>query len=263
MMKAGLMYNGEAAAIHTTLNVHLSGNYNYVPGFMDALMSVPNVFLFGGTKYNNALWTMRTELLGSYYIIIILLALHFSKTNKKAIFWILTTFIFFFSQSQIAFFNFGLLIAFFYANEDFIGKLRRNTPIKIAVVAAVIVVYGLDIALAQILPVYAKYILKPLAAGLIVASLTFIKPLNWFFSSKVSRFLGKISFPLYVIHTAVICSFTSYLMLQHPDFRDNLWTALVIYAASVLASLIAACCFYPVEKLSIWFSRKLFGFVVE
>jgi peptidoglycan/LPS O-acetylase OafA/YrhL len=264
MMKAGLMHNQEAAMITGILNENLNSHFNFIPDFMDALLSVPQVFLSGVAKYNGVFWTMYFEFVGSYYIAIFLITLHFSNTRKRFLFWILATIILLIFTAPTTCFNFGLLAAFLYANKgDFIAKLRRNSAVKIAVIAAFIVVYGFDLGFAHNFHPYVTYILKPLAAVLIVMSLTFINSLNRFFSSKVSRFLGKISFPLYVIHMAIICSFTSSLMLRHPDFRDNLWTALAIYAASVLASLIAACCFYPVEKLSIWFSRKLHGFVVE
>lgn len=52
-----------------------------------------------------------------------------------------------------------------------------------------------------------------LLALLLVSAIAFSPILQSLFSGLVSKFLGRISFPLYLIHMIVICSWSSYIFL--------------------------------------------------
>jgi peptidoglycan/LPS O-acetylase OafA/YrhL len=78
-------------------------------------------------------------------------------------------------------------------------------------------------------------------------------------SSRVSVFLGKISFPLYVIHMTIICSLTSFLITKEYD-PNNTKLIVLYFTITVVVSIICACILYPVEKFAIAFSGKIFEY---
>ena len=82
--------------------------------------------------------------------------------------------------------------------------------------------------------------------------------------TRVSQWLGRISFPLYLVHIIVICGPASMLLVWFAG-RGLLGAALVAPVAGfiIVASLAAATIFAPVEQLAIGtshaFSRAVLG----
>ncbi|GHT82384.1 acyltransferase [Spirochaetia bacterium] len=264
LLKYGFMYNHEAAILNNRLNVSFNSYYNFTPTIRDMIKSIPNVFLKGDNSYNNPLWTMRAEFLGSYYLVIFLLIIKFSSIHKIMVVWILSTIFLLYKAPPLAAFNFGIFVSFVYVNKsDCLLKLRRNKYIQIGMLIIIGVFYGLKLVSGELGYEKIHSFLIGLTAFLIVIGLTFINIFQTFFSYKISRFLGKISFPLYIVHTPITCSFTAYLMIKYPEFQSNPMISIIIYVLSGMLALIIACCFYPFEKLSIWFSKKIYEFIVE
>jgi peptidoglycan/LPS O-acetylase OafA/YrhL len=98
-----------------------------------------------------------------------------------------------------------------------------------------------------------------LIAALIVFLVIISPILQKILSSKVSVFLGKISFPLYVIHMTIICSLTSFLITKKYD-PNNTKLIVLYFIITVAVSIIGACILYPVEKFAIIFSGKIFEY---
>ena len=70
-----------------------------------------------------------------------------------------------------------------------------------------------------------------------------------FFSNKLSRYLGRISFPLYLTHFAVLISFTSWAILQMVEFkRFDFAHSLAVATASGALALGVAELFTRVER---------------
>jgi peptidoglycan/LPS O-acetylase OafA/YrhL len=101
---------------------------------------------------------------------------------------------------------------------------------------------------------------KNLIAVLIVLFVIVNPLVQKILSNKISIFLGKISFPLYVIHMAVICSLTSFLITKEYD-PDNTKMIFFYFIITVIVSIISACILYPVEKFAITFSGKIFEYL--
>jgi peptidoglycan/LPS O-acetylase OafA/YrhL len=262
LIKAGYMRNHEAAALFDELNAWFNQYYDFHPTMKDMIKSIPGVFLTGNSKYNGVLWTMRYEFFGSYYIVLFIVALHYSDNYRKTLVWIISTAGLLYMLPQIACFNFGMLIAFVYIEKRyFIERIQRNKLVKILTIIFTGLSYGLNLLMGQLGIAGIQAILSTATAFLFVFSITFINIFQCVFSSKVSRFLGKISFPLYIIHLPIICSFTALLMIKYNQFKENIVIAVIIYFITALLSLIMACCFYPFEKISIWFSQKTWVFM--
>ncbi|QOH78368.1 acyltransferase [Plesiomonas shigelloides] len=77
-MKVGFIYNKEAGI---TLNSDwLSGFLGFSPGILNAISySFSNVYTGMGNDYNPFFWTMRFELLGSYFILLYLFCFNSMK----------------------------------------------------------------------------------------------------------------------------------------------------------------------------------------
>lgn len=97
-----------------------------------------------------------------------------------------------------------------------------------------------------------------LLATLLVASVSFSGLLKRFFSNKVSRFLGRISFPLYLIHLPLICSYSSYLFLTLPAHGfSHQATSNIIIATTVPLGILLAWLIYPIETFSVKASKYI------
>jgi peptidoglycan/LPS O-acetylase OafA/YrhL len=85
-------------------------------------------------------------------------------------------------------------------------------------------------------------------AAVFVFGVSLSAPVRAFFANPLSRYLGSISFPLYLTHLLVICSFTSFVFLKG-------WNVHLVFVASVAACLFSATLFRPVERAAIRLAR--------
>jgi peptidoglycan/LPS O-acetylase OafA/YrhL len=94
---------------------------------------------------------------------------------------------------------------------------------------------------------------KPLYAMILIAAVFANKPLCGFFSSGLSQFLGKVSFPLYLLQFPVLISLTSWMILSlSTDGHLSVEAVWLIAAVTVAVCLLASVMFWPIEKLTKW-----------
>lgn len=97
----------------------------------------------------------------------------------------------------------------------------------------------------------------PVAAAIVYLALQ-SGGINAFLRLPLSQFLGRISFPLYLVHFIVLVTLTSRLIVgAEAEGRLDLTTAIGIGLISSGASLLAAVAFYPVEWGTLRFGRWL------
>jgi peptidoglycan/LPS O-acetylase OafA/YrhL len=97
-----------------------------------------------------------------------------------------------------------------------------------------------------------------LLAFIMVVSITFSPLLKSFFSNCLSRFLGRISFPLYLIHMIVISSWSSYLFLYLPDYGyEHQDVANIIVVTTLILSILLAWIICPIENFSVKSAKYL------
>jgi peptidoglycan/LPS O-acetylase OafA/YrhL len=83
------------------------------------------------------------------------------------------------------------------------------------------------------------------------------RALSHFLSIRLSRWLGQISFPLYLMHFPVIASFTTGLVVvTWTAGCFNPVTTWLIVLASASLSLLAAFVYLPVEVLTLRIAAK-------
>ena len=90
------------------------------------------------------------------------------------------------------------------------------------------------------------------------AAVFYLEPLRRFFGNAVGRLLGRISFPLYLLHAAVLHSFARFAANQLTALGfDRSVCNLTAATASVAVAMSAAVLFAPVNE---WAIRVSHGF---
>lgn len=100
-----------------------------------------------------------------------------------------------------------------------------------------------------------------LLATALVAAVAFSPLLTWAFQARISRFLGWISFPFYLVHIPIIYSLSTYMFLSLP--RSATYVAFNI-TATFAVSLAVATLLAPLEQQSVrlakWLALEIVGF---
>jgi len=108
------------------------------------------------------------------------------------------------------------------------------------------------------------YDYKPFFAIPIVAAIFASKTICTFFSSRLSRFLGSISFPLYLLQFPVFISLTSWLIIKLSIGGQlsiaDIWA---IASVTLVACVGAAVLFRPVDTLTRWVEGRLTMLVIR
>ncbi|SFB27108.1 Peptidoglycan/LPS O-acetylase OafA/YrhL, contains acyltransferase and SGNH-hydrolase domains [Collimonas sp. OK607] len=206
-------------------------------------------------SYNPFLWTMSIELVGS---LLVFLYLYLSTRLKNPIKILYAVIIFLvIAQSFYCLFFIGVLFAQYRANGVF-NRLRASGIWRFAAIAlliAIVIIYTFS----KRQPYFWQYININVVTS---AALVFcFYTSDWaigFFSSKLSHFLGEISFPLYLVHFSVIISLTSFLTIKFSELGtlDTPHIFLIIFV-SIAASITAAVIFRRVEKSALKLINRL------
>jgi peptidoglycan/LPS O-acetylase OafA/YrhL len=99
-------------------------------------------------------------------------------------------------------------------------------------------------------------------ASILTFGFIFLPQSETFFSNALSRYLGKISFPLYLIHSSVLFAYAInvyHLAGAAPSFA----TKVVLNLSTVLVAIIAATCLVPFDRLSVTVSKRFSAFLLS
>jgi peptidoglycan/LPS O-acetylase OafA/YrhL len=221
---------------------------DFEPNFLDAL-NFATLRAFGYSPVNNYgpfLWTMAVELLGSIVVLTISQRARSGRWPYAAL--LLFGALFVPVLPIAACLPAGALIALLQRD----GILFRNEPSEQQGRAATIV--GL---LAWAMAAYLQFVFSnalPVSiTGIVIFLCVMRSPrLQAFFDLPLSRWLGHISFPLYLIQIAVIGSLTSWLIVWLAS-QDQLtaWSAWAVALAGTAACLLAGWAYSPVERFTL------------
>ncbi|RFC65753.1 MULTISPECIES: acyltransferase family protein [Mesorhizobium] len=197
------------------------------------------------------LWTMRTEAIGSIVVVLFLLCERFIS-QKKTVLAILA-FIAIATGTLSGCFFVGMLFALMRREGlfDWHGQSHANTALAIAAIIVLLIPPSYLMLQHHELPP-----LLMLVAAVCCLLIYSDVHISAFLSNSLSQWLGKISFPLFLMHYAVIVTFTSWAIVQ--TSLDSL-APQPVYAGIALTSLaLAMACamlFVPVEQFAIRFSH--------
>ncbi|WP_158516204.1 acyltransferase family protein [Bosea vaviloviae] len=191
-----------------------------IPGPAAAISNgMAGVFLSGGSFFNNVLWTMRPELLGS---ILCFAACAFARPRFRLAITLGSAVIFIaLRRYDYVCFPLGIILREAWAS----GRLPSALPIFAMLLGLVIgsqsgdaaQLLGLDWLPEALKPDKKGGLLYPIAATLIVYGCLRSRRLAAALSGRIGRYLGAISFPLYLIHVPFI-----YTIVAEAYMRTNL-----------------------------------------
>lgn len=253
LMLTHAMYNVQAAG--PALSPDWMGTYfNFEPTLTYFLQFNLYYVFFNfnpGANFNPVLWTIAYEFTGSMLVYLIIGL--FRTTKNKTYMVPLAVLILFnlVNNPIIACFAIGYVLA-----EVYVAYGRR--------LEQSIWANGLA-TLLFLVPIIGStffrtghHLYLALLATLLVVSVSFSGLLKSFFSNKVSRFLGRISFPLYLIHLPLICSFSAYLFLILPAHGfSHQATSNIIIVTTIPLGILLAWVIYPIETFSVKASKYL------
>jgi peptidoglycan/LPS O-acetylase OafA/YrhL len=187
------------------------------PRFFKALSQGIMTFFSGEFTYNSNIWTMQAEFAGSLFVFLLCPFVVFTLEGRLVIpaFLIFSVY-FFYSNILMLPFAFGAFLSYFLAAK------RPHVHLAIALILFSGSLYLLgyvapekDYVWLSFLPNFA---LNPIFLNTVGSTLlifcTMCSPhLFVTFENKFFEFLGRQSFSLYLVHTLVICSVSSYTFL--------------------------------------------------
>ncbi len=184
-----------------------------IPGLFDAVYNGTfGIFLTGGSHFNNVLWTLRPELLGSIVCFLIcLLKAPSARIVAGAGFILLSI--------ATARYEYSCFVLGLYLREAWAAGLGPwRFPVVALVVGLLIGSQSGDAALRLGLDrIPAPFeignkdgLLYPIAATLVVYGCLYWTFAARLLSGRLCRFLGEISFPLYLLHVPLIYTVFAY-----------------------------------------------------
>lgn len=225
---------------------------NFDPDFVDALgfATVRTYWIAFTHNYGPFLWTMIVELAGS------LIVLTLSWRSRR----VLLPYVILVGLTAAMLWKFplgaslpaGALVALLQRDRVIFTNAPgpRESGIATAGLAVALLAAGFcQIAFASLLP--------PALLGMLVFVFTLRSlPALAFLSAGLSAWLGRLSFPIYLIQYPVLIAPVSWLILVTGNAALlTPWTALGIIIVSVVLVLAAAMLFYPVERLTLQLLR--------
>lgn len=215
---------------------------DFTPGFSDALGQSLMVFLWPNNfEYNSNLWTMVYEFYGSLLVFgvaaISSLVLRNVQGQVVILHLLLGQLCIVADKLHFVPFLVGSLISFHYCRNPSLFRLssRMTAMLTLTMFA------GYSVANA-----YAITIASTAAMLLLLG----VPALERRLGGRGGRFLGRLSFPLYLVHGLVILSFTSAAYTALEEYGLPLWIVLALsLALTWLLSILAALPFMALEKL--------------
>ena len=251
VMRLGLDYHA-AAAVAVDRPDWLGKFLRFDPSIADCLRyAFVDVYVDHQTSfsYDPFLWTMSIELLGSIYIF----GICYVWAGLRKPHWICVAFAvgLWLAGSLFSLFFVGIVFGY-ERSRGLFRELLVNRPYQIA--AAVLLLLTVSYMIvrgASHEPIghRSRFVIDVLFVFIAYSQFQ----VRSFFANPVSRFLGNISFPLYLIHFQVLISLMSWLVL-HYAMRDGFLDGdrLVLSAfLSVAACFPVAYAFRLVEKLAL------------
>ncbi len=216
-------------------------------------------FFEGGSVLNSSLWTMRAELYGSFLVYGLGLIMSRAESDRLvlAVFGVATI-----AALMVDWWMFGFLLGLLLAFAQGRGwagwLLKPVLALRIGMILVVIYGFGYDGqggAYQWLGDLPGKDLPKIIMVNSFSAGLLLIlaAQANWrLLSSRFGAFLGEMSFPIYLVHVPLLCSFSAmaYMSVQ-PDFGHRLATLaaiLVLLIVTLPAALV-------LRRIDIWWVR--------
>jgi peptidoglycan/LPS O-acetylase OafA/YrhL len=204
-------------------------------------------------NYGPFLWTMAIQLWGSFIVLPIAYGHKALREPYMALFFVIALLLLLYPPAAAM--PLGALVALLQRDGIIFRKPAGATE---SAVATVIFVACILISSAVLTWGRNGQMIQCILSGIVLMAAIRSRPLDYLFTRRSSRFMSRISFPIYLVQCALLISFTSYLVVWVDAANMlNEWTALGIVAASMIVTLIASWAFLPVEVFATWVTKQL------
>lgn len=248
LMTLGLDYHVHAAAI-----VHVQSWLGVFLNFPPSLYGLVNYSLIGvyadhhpETAYNPMLWTMAIEMVGS--MATFLTCYVWSRLRNPIAVVAAVGLFLLVTNSMYCLFFAGVLLGYA-RREGWLDQLRANLPWQVVSVLLPAAVYVVLVPFKGSPVAYFDLI----AAIVLVVCFYTNRGFLAFFRARVSRILGDVSFPVYLVQFPIIISLMSWMLLQGDLTRVRLC---IIAVAAMAATLVVAQAFRWIEKPLLRYAGK-------
>jgi peptidoglycan/LPS O-acetylase OafA/YrhL len=265
LFKFGFYYFREAAQLNSSPWLATFGGSGWSPefeiNFLKALYEALTTFFNGQANYNSNLWTMKPEFFGS--IIVYMLASFISVILGYRYL------AYAFAIIAISALNYNPLIFPFVAGTFLSAYLAKN-KIEISLLSSLgLIAVGLYM-LGYIIPekayqwtsfVPAHYkvnfqtLINSLGSIFIIFATMSNRKLFQYLNGKFFKYLGKISFPLYLIHPLVIFSISSYAYLYCSAV--GMGTQVKIFEVFVITAVVSIALSIPLSMFDDWWVKQV------
>jgi len=223
----------------------------FTPNIFKAIIQGLTTFFSGDATYNSNLWTMRPEFLGSLVVFLLgalmvgIFSLQYAIVLAPLfLVWALGTNVFFFP------FVLGLFLAAWMASQS--NKRKIGLATALFFIIGGLYLLGYEIAAKDyawtvvikhpfLLVSNIKVVFHSVGAALIIFAVMQSPKIFQLLNGRVGFYLGKLSFPLYLVHTLVICSVSSYWFIRWEQSQSANFPILVAtFVLTVMISILAA-----------------------
>jgi len=196
----------------------------------------------GSRTYVAPLWTMSIELMGSFVVLGVIAILGLSRWRASVLAGVAGILLIF--ESMIALFVIGAVVADCF-QRGWLDRVPRW--VGVACLAA-----G---CLAPFLLQWRADAWNMVSVSLLTVGCIRLESIRAWLSNSLSRHLGKISFPLYLIHGPVMLIVGAPLMQRF--YQGDVAVGLAICAATACLSIVAAYALVPANEVAIKVSRRM------
>jgi peptidoglycan/LPS O-acetylase OafA/YrhL len=233
----------------------------FEPSFWEALTQGMTTFFTGEAYYNTNLWTMKAEFFGSMIVFMLACFISVILGYRYLIYaFIIISISALFYNDFIFPFVAGTFLS------AYLAKNKKEIPFHVSIALIIFGLYMLGYiipeksyawasAIPVIMKVHTQSLLHTLGSACIIfATMTnqkVFKNLN----GKLLRGIGKISFPLYLVHTLVICSISSYVYLNLANHGVSNTSSLII--VFIVTATISTAFAIPLSSFDDWWVKQV------
>lgn len=247
LMKFGLVFNRAAGELVGS-PLWLGAFLNFQPSVTSlARYALADVYSFyvSPTPYNPFLWTMAIEMIGSGLVFLICFVLPTLRYPLLVTALVGAAMLYF--DTVYASFVMGVVLAQLRA-RGVIAWLRRSRVAGVLTFLGFIGVYLFD---ARVPIPFDRYNQVNRVVSLVTVFCLYVcVPYAWLFRTRFARFLGTLSFPMYLAQLPVLVSLESWLVLRyyHPGAPDARSVIFACSAAGVVATVLVALVLRSLER---------------
>jgi peptidoglycan/LPS O-acetylase OafA/YrhL len=265
LFKFGLYYFEEAAQVSASpwLATFASSGWTpeFEPAFHKAVIQGLTTFFTGNVTYNSNLWTMQPEFFGSMivYMLAGFLSMVLGYRHLLYAFAILSISALGFNQHLLPFIV-GLFLSVYLA------KRKTHVPLGVSMLLIAAGLYMLGYLIPEkayawvshldgMARIYFQTAFHTLGSACLIFAVMANRRLFEKLNGGLFKLLGRLSFPLYLVHTPVICSVSSYVYLQMTTAQmSNRIILITVFLVTAVVSIGFA---LLLSQLDEWWVKKV------